>query len=90
MDFEVKNMFKSFGPTIALKDVNHSRVNENVKPQLQEGDTGKALSALRPAGTAIFNDLPYEVHTRGEFINAGTPVIITRINHHKVIVQLAS
>lgn len=74
----------------ALKDVNHSHVNENVKPQLQEGDTGRALSALRPSGTVLFNDQHYEVHTNGEFINAGTPVIITRINHHKVIVKQIS
>ncbi len=74
----------------ALKDVNHSRVNENVKPQLQEGDTGRSLSALRPSGTAMFQDQHYEVHTNGEFLNAGTPVIITRINHHKVIVKQAS
>jgi len=74
----------------ALKDVNHSRVNENVKPQLQEGNTGRTLSALRPSGTAMFNDQPYEVHTNGEFLNAGTAVVITRINHHKVIVKQAS
>ena len=74
----------------ALKDVNHSRVNENVKPQLQEGDTGRTLSALRPSGTAMFNDQHYEVHTNGEFLNAGTPVIITRINHHKIIVRPVS
>ena len=74
----------------ALKDVNHSRVNENVKPQLQEGNTGRTLSALRPSGTAMFQDQHYEVHTNGEFLNAGTPVIITRINHHKVIVKQAS
>ncbi|RDC65345.1 NfeD family protein [Adhaeribacter pallidiroseus] len=74
----------------ALKEVNHSRVNENVRPQLQEGETGSALSALRPSGTAMFHDQHYEVHTNGEFLNAGTPVVITRINHHKVIVKPVS
>ena len=74
----------------ALKDVNRSHVNENVKPQLQEGDQGRALSALRPAGTALFDDQPYEVHTNGEFLNAGTPVVITRIQQHKVIVRPVS
>ncbi|QNF32458.1 NfeD family protein [Adhaeribacter swui] len=74
----------------ALKDVNHSRVNDNVKPQLQEGDTGKALSALRPSGTAMFHDQPYEVHTNGEFLDPDTTIIITRINHYKVIVKPVS
>lgn len=74
----------------ALKDVNHSRVNENIKSKLQAGDIGRTLSALRPSGTAMFEDQPYEVHTNGEFLNAGTTVIITRINHHKVIVKPVS
>jgi membrane-bound ClpP family serine protease len=71
----------------ALKDVNHSRVNENVKPKLQEGEIGHTISALRPAGTAMFAGQRYEVHTNGEFLNSGTQVVITRINHHKVIVR---
>ncbi|CAA9284192.1 MAG: hypothetical protein AVDCRST_MAG95-3521 [uncultured Adhaeribacter sp.] len=74
----------------ALKDVNHSRVNDNLKSKLQEGEIGQALSALRPSGTAIFNDLHFEVHTNGEFLNAGTPVIISRIYHHKIIVRPVS
>src|SRR4028118_617186 len=49
----------------ALKDVNHSRVNENVKPQLQEGDTGRSLSALRPSGTAFLYDTHYHVTPTG-------------------------
>lgn len=74
----------------ALKDVNHSRVNENIKPKLQEGGIGRTSSALRPSGTALFDDQHYEVHTNGEFLDAGTTVIITRINHHKIIVRQVS
>lgn len=74
----------------ALKDVNRSHVNENAKPALQEGEIGRTLSALRPAGTAMFHDLHYEVHTNGEFINPGTPVVIARIHHHKIIVKQAA
>jgi membrane-bound ClpP family serine protease len=70
----------------ALKDTNDSRVNQ--KPELlTEGQTGTAVSALRPSGTANFEEGHYEVHTRGEYLSAGTPIRIIRIINNKIIVE---
>ncbi|CAN5919562.1 NfeD family protein [soil metagenome] len=70
----------------ALKDTIDGHVN--AKPELlMEGQTGKAVSALRPSGTANFGEGHYEVHTRGEYLSAGTPVRIVRIVQHKITVE---
>lgn len=70
----------------ALKDTIDGHVN--AKPELlMEGLTGKAVSALRPSGTANFEEGHYEVHTRGEYLSAGTPIRIVRIINHKITVE---
>ena len=70
----------------ALKETNDSRVN--VRPELlAEGETGVAFSALRPFGTGTFGEGQYEVHTRGEYLPAGTPLRIVRIINNKIIVE---
>jgi membrane-bound ClpP family serine protease len=70
----------------ALKDTIDGHVN--ARPELLlEGQTGIAVSALRPSGTANFGEGHYEVHTRGEYVSAGTPIRIVRIVNHKVTVE---
>jgi membrane-bound ClpP family serine protease len=56
-----------------------------VKP----GATGRALSALRPAGTALFHDDRREVVTRGEFLPVGTTVRVLGIEHNRIVVEQA-
>jgi membrane-bound ClpP family serine protease len=71
---------------VALKEINDAHVNQ--KPELLTvGQTGKAVSALRPSGTANFEEGRYEVHTRGEYLPAGTPIQIIRIVNNKVTVE---
>jgi membrane-bound ClpP family serine protease len=70
----------------ALKDTLDGHVN--ARPELlMEGQTGLAVSALRPSGTANFGEGHYEVHTRGEYLSAGTPIRIVRIVNYKVTVE---
>jgi membrane-bound serine protease (ClpP class) len=51
------------------------------------GKTGFAVSILRPAGVARFDGRKYSVVTGGEFINAGSEVIVTRVQGNRIHVK---
>ncbi len=70
-----------------LKTSIDGRVNEIEKQELQIGDLGKSISRISPAGTAIFNDNLYEVHTNGDFIDPETELVISKIEDNKIFVK---
>lgn len=72
---------------VALTNVNHARVHDVRHPDVQPGTTGRALSALRPAGTVLFDDDRREVTTRGEFVPAGSQVRVLAIEHNRIVVE---
>ncbi|MBC5774454.1 hypothetical protein H8S95_10305 [Pontibacter sp. KCTC 32443] len=74
----------------ALKETIDSRVNEDYQHNLQVGETGVTISALRPQGTALFNDEHHEVQTNGEFVDPNTTVRIIKLSQHKIIVEAVS
>jgi membrane-bound serine protease (ClpP class) len=51
------------------------------------GASGTALSFLRPAGVAAFDGLRVDVLTEGEFVPAGTPVRVTRVEGARIFVR---
>ena len=51
------------------------------------GLTGRALSALRPAGTALFGDRRLDVVTRGDYIDAGQPIRIVETEGARIVVE---
>lgn len=51
------------------------------------GDLGRAASALRPSGIAEFTGMRLDAMTEGEFIPAGAPVEVTRVEQSHVIVK---
>jgi membrane-bound serine protease (ClpP class) len=51
------------------------------------GAGGTAISFLRPAGVASFGDLRVDVLTEGEFVPAGTPVRVTRVEGARIFVR---
>lgn len=51
------------------------------------GATGTASSFLRPAGVAMIDDRRVDVLTEGEFIAAGTPVRVTRVEGARIFVE---
>jgi membrane-bound ClpP family serine protease len=53
----------------------------------REGDTGIALSQLRPSGSARINGQIVEVHSRDSIIDAGTEIQVIKIDHHRIFVQ---
>jgi membrane-bound serine protease (ClpP class) len=51
------------------------------------GMTGVAASFLRPAGVAQIDGKRVDVLTEGEFIAAGTPIRVTRVEGARVFVE---
>ncbi len=70
-----------------LKTNIEGRVNELNQTELHVGDSGKSISRISPAGTALFHDNLYEVHTNGDFIDPETSLIITKLEENKIFVK---
>ncbi len=51
------------------------------------GKSGIALTFLRPAGHGLFDGERIDVLTEGEFIAAGTPVRVTRVEGSRIFVE---
>lgn len=51
------------------------------------GKVGVALTALRPAGRAEFDDKLLDVVTEGEFIDKGEPVRIQQVRGNRIVVE---
>jgi membrane-bound serine protease (ClpP class) len=51
------------------------------------GRVGVAASFLRPAGVATFGDVRVDVLTEGDFVPAGTPVRVTRVEGARIFVR---
>ncbi|MBV8727295.1 MAG: nodulation protein NfeD [Candidatus Eremiobacteraeota bacterium] len=54
------------------------------------GQSGTATSLLRPAGVAMIDGKRVDVLTEGDFIPAGTPIRVTRVEGARVFVEPAS
>lgn len=54
------------------------------------GSQGKALTVLRPAGTAQFGEVKVDVVTEGEFVSAGAVVKVLRVEGTRIVVRVAS
>jgi membrane-bound ClpP family serine protease len=74
----------------ALNDQINSRVNDEHPHTLEIGAIGITVSALRPQGTAIFNNRRHEVQTKGEFISPNQTIRIIKLNHNKITVEEVS
>jgi len=48
--------------------------------------TGRTLTALRPSGTAMIDDIRLDVVADGEYIEAGVPVRVAGVTGNQVIV----
>ena len=72
----------------ALKKAIESHVNEDYKPDIKVGDTGKTVSALRPIGKAEFGEFLAEVRTLDQYIPSGSEVKVTRVKDNKIYVEL--
>jgi membrane-bound ClpP family serine protease len=74
---------------VALNSVNNASVQDVRRPDVAPGTVGHTLSALRPAGTALFGAERRDVVTRGEFVATGSQVRVLGIEHNRIIVVAA-
>ncbi|MBP2017341.1 membrane-bound serine protease (ClpP class) [Symbiobacterium terraclitae] len=51
------------------------------------GQEGRTVTVLRPAGTAVFGDQRLDVVTEGEFVPAGVPVRVIRVDGTRIVVR---
>ena len=51
------------------------------------GRTGRAATKLRPSGIADIDGFRLDVVTEGEFLDAGTPVVVIRVEGCRVVVD---
>lgn len=51
------------------------------------GESGISLTALRPAGIAMFNEKRLDVVTQGQYIDKGQPVRITACHGSRILVE---
>ncbi|MBT9392983.1 hypothetical protein KLP40_07400 [Hymenobacter sp. NST-14] len=72
---------------VALTQQNHGHVLDVRHADVLPGTVGRTLSALRPAGTVLFEEERREVTTRGEFVAAGADVRVIGIEHNRIVVQ---
>lgn len=63
------------------------KTNEVDKLPITEGDTGITISALRPMGTIMINNVRIEAQTKGEMIPENTRVKIISVLPNKVLVE---
>ena len=75
---------------LMLKAEISGKVNEIDPEKIHEGDTGKAVSRITPAGKAFFNNEFFEVHTDGDFIDQEMEIVVTKIVDNKIFVKLKS
>jgi membrane-bound ClpP family serine protease len=74
---------------VALTSVNNTSVQDVRRPDVAPGTVGRTLSALRPAGTALFGTERREVVTRGEFVATGSEVRVLGIEQNRIVVAAA-
>ena len=70
-----------------LKDTLDGRVNEFADAQINIGDQGICISALRPSGIVEINGHRIEAAANGLILDAGTAVEVTEVLAGKVMVR---
>lgn len=71
----------------ALKSSSNSRFNEGELLNIQVGEEGRTISALRPVGKADFRDKIFEVTTLGNFLPSGTRIRVVSIKNNKIFIE---
>lgn len=71
----------------AIDDALEGKTNVLQENEVAIGDTGKAISAIKPAGKARINGNNYEVQAYSDFLDAGEQVIVTKVQGKTVYVK---
>ena len=71
----------------SLQQSSDSKIERVDEMDIKTGEQGKALSALRPMGTAVFHNKKVEVQSLGEMIEANSTVEVIEVMTNKLIVK---
>ncbi|MCW5920693.1 MAG: NfeD family protein, partial [Bacteroidetes bacterium] len=71
----------------SLQQSSDSKIERVDEMDIKIGDQGKALSVLRPMGTAVFNNKKIEVQSLGEMIEANATIEVIEVLTNKLIVK---
>ncbi len=82
--------WERFVLSVSLSSDRESAVREHEQRKHFLGRTGKAVTPLRPAGTAEIDGVRIEVTTGGEYIAAGSEVCVVAMKRRAHVVRLAS
>ncbi|MGD9308758.1 MAG: NfeD family protein, partial [Desulfosarcina sp.] len=66
-----------------------ARISQSVETAISAGRTGTAITLLRPSGIAMIDDRRYDVVTRGEFLEKGTPIRVVKVKGARIVVARA-
>ena len=55
-------------------------------PSIKVGDKGEVITALRPSGKVSINGEYFDVVTEGEFMEKGTPIMVTQASGNRIVV----
>jgi membrane-bound ClpP family serine protease len=72
---------------LSLKTTNQGRMNVVDDKIFHLGETGIAHSKIAPIGTARFGDWMGEVRSFGEYVDAGEPIEIVKIEDTKIFIK---
>lgn len=64
-----------------------SKVNIVEAEKLQAGDEGVTISRLNPMGKALIKEEYYEVTSKDNLVDPGTPIVVLKVEGNKIIVK---
>ena len=70
------------------KETITGKANDIGQLEVQVGDTGKTISAIRPSGIALVKSQRIEVHSEGSFIPSGAEIEIEKIDNNKIYIKI--
>ncbi len=76
-----------FWKKFSLKETSKGRVNEIETGAVLPGDTGYAISSMRPMGSVKINGIKFEASSEGELIPPNYPIEVIRVEPGKIIVK---
>ncbi len=80
-------IFKKFGLIKYIVLEENLEVGTEKELNINVGDSGVAITDLKNFGNAQFNSIRVEVFSPTKYINAGSQIVVTKIENNKIIVE---
>ncbi len=84
--FTVYSLKTNAWQRFALNNTNEGKVNDDLINQLEIGQEGITVSAVKPVGKAEFNNEQLEVRSEGNYIEENQRVRVIKIDNKRIFV----